>query len=176
MLFDRRTAFFIVLCCLPLLFFSKINLLSLSKSETAGIRFDDVVLCFCCIFLFWAHCVCGKEDVLHRTVGDGLCTVVTDILFDESGFLALWIDPGIIEHFLLPADVGIFYFLLHRSAERSTVSTGTMIKLFFAWNAFLMVLQKLAIVGQFTSSGYIPHCQPTASRELALFLLRQGCC
>ena len=72
-LFDRRTSFFLVLCCLPLLFFPKVNLISLSKNETAGIRFDDIVLLFICVGFFWAHMALEKKDVLDRAVGGGLC-------------------------------------------------------------------------------------------------------
>jgi hypothetical protein len=155
MVFDRRTAFFIVLCCLPLLFFPKINLLSLSKSETAGIRFDDVVLLVLCVFLFWAHVTVekGMSSIERWVMAFVLWSLVS--FATNRVFVAFGLIPASSSIFYCLRMLEYFIFFYIGALSAPILSTGTVIKLFFVWNAFLMILQKLAIVGQFTSSGYV---------------------
>jgi hypothetical protein len=153
--FDRRTAFFLLFLCLPLLFFPKINLLSLSKTETAGIRLDDFVLLFLSIFLFWAHVTLEKSmSTIERWVTAfvlwSLLSFVTNRIFLALGLIpvgsSIFYCLRIFEYFL-------FFYIGAFSA--SFLSANRLITLFFVWNFAIMLLQKFSIIGMFASTGYI---------------------
>lgn len=154
-LFDKRTSFFLALCCLPLLFLPKINLFSLSASETAGIRIDDFVLMFLSIVLFWAHVSVEKRmSSIEKWV----------MAFVLWSCLSFAVNRVFLIFHLIPATSIIFYsirmleyfvFFYVGMLSAPLISIGSMITFFFVWNAVIMVLQKLSLVGMFASSGYV---------------------
>lgn len=154
--FDRFTSFWLMVCCLPLLFLPKINLVSLGERETAGVRIDDFILLIFCVLLFWAHFalrakMCDLERWMYALVAFSFFSFLSNRILVTAGLLqvnaSLFYCVRLFEYFL-------FFYLGALCVQFFKIST--LIKAFFLWNFLLMVLQKFAIIGQFSSSGYIP--------------------
>lgn len=155
-LFDKRTAFFLLAMTLPLLFLPKVNLLTLGQ-ETAGLRLDDLFLFSFALICFWANFALRKslssiEKTLFAIVGLSLFSFSVNRLLFSAHILpvssSLFYCLRILEYFL--------FFYIGALAFRF-VRIETIVKLFFAWNLILMVLQKLQIVGIFSVEGYISN-------------------
>lgn len=154
-IFDRYSSFWIVICCLPLLFFPKINLISLSERETAGIRVDDIFLLLFGIVFFWAHCalkkrMTGLERWVMILVGFSLFSFSLNRIFVFFGMLhvnaSIFYCLRILEYFL-------FFYIGMFSAQ--FVRSKTIITWLFLWNLLLMLLQKAELIGHFSVSGYL---------------------
>ncbi|EFB42027.1 hypothetical protein [Parachlamydia acanthamoebae] len=153
-LFDKKTTCLILAFCLPLLFFPKINLIKFSEKETAGIRLDDVILLGTFFILFWARfslktALCKFEKWLFAVVGFSLFS------FFCNRFLVS-IDS-------LHVHSKIFYCL--RILEYATffyvgcfaydfVSERKIMYGFLVWNLAIMAMQKVGLIGGFSSAGY----------------------
>lgn len=153
--FDKSFSFWLVLCGLPLLFLPKINLLSFGDRETAGLRFDDFVLFFYCVIIFWAHFTLQKtmnsfERSLLIIVTFSLFSFALNRFFVQEGWLHV---NASIFYCLRIAEYFIFFYIGAMSI--SFFRTSSVITLFFLWNAFLMILQKAELVGQFTLGSYV---------------------
>jgi hypothetical protein len=155
-LFDKRTAFFLLVLTLPLLFLPKVNLIAFGQ-ETAGLRLDDIILFAFAIICFWANFSLRKslsdiETTLFAIVGLSLFSFTVNRLLFEAHILpvssSLFYCLRILEYFL--------FFYVGAIAFRF-VRIETVVKLFFAWNLLLMLLQKLQILGIFSVEGYISN-------------------
>lgn len=154
--FDKSFSFLIVALCLPLLFLPKINLIGLGAQETAGIRVDDILLLFFCVIIGWAHFVLQKRSIpierwIALLVAFSLFSFLCNRILVAQGYLhvdaSLFYCLRIAEYFLF-FYIGILSTLFFR--------TSSIIGAFFLWNMLLMVLQKIGIIGYFSSSsGYV---------------------
>lgn len=157
-LLERRSAFFVVCLCVPLLFFPKINLISVGETETAGLRIDDLCLLFCAVILFWAHSLVRKGFLDMELILIGL------VGFSCLSFLS---NRVLVTFELLHLDAKIFYcfrileyfvFFYIGTLMTRFLKLETLIKAFFAWNLLLMLLQKIGAIGEFNSTiGYNPE-------------------
>ena len=153
-LFDKRSTLLLLIFCLPLLFFPKINLITIGQ-QTAGLRIDDFILLGLSIVCFWANFSLEKrlsdiEIALFSLVGFSLLSCIinhllyaADLLPVKASFLYCF---RILEYFLF-FYIGIFAFRFFR--------IETIVGAFFLWNLFLMLLQKFQVVGIFSVEGYI---------------------
>jgi hypothetical protein len=158
-LFNKSTSLFFVICGLPLLFLPKINLLSFGDRETAGIRFDDIVLFFICILFFWAHFSLQKsmnkiERLVFIIISFSLLSFGLNRLFVAENWLHV---NASIFYCLRLAEYFIFFYLGAMSV--SFFRTSPIISVFFIWNLILMALQWAGLIGQFTSMGYLGSTQ-----------------
>lgn len=154
-MFDRRSSLFIVLCCLPLLFFPKINIIRLGDGETAGLRIDDFFLLFFSFIILWAHLIVRKgllqiEATIVALVGFSLLSYISNRVLVSLEVLHLdakiFYCVRILEYFL--------FFYVGAMATRF-FRIESIIKAFFVWNLLLMVLQKFGAIGEFNSlTGY----------------------
>ena len=161
--FDRYTSFWLMLCCLPLLFLPKINLMSLGDRETAGIRIDDIVLLVFCVVLFWSHFslrkkMCPEERWMMALVLFSLFSFLSNRMLVATGYLhvnaSLFYCLRLFEYFL-------FFYIGALAALFFRVST--VIKVFFLWNVLLMALQKFGLIGQISVSGYVADASDRVS-------------
>ncbi len=164
-LFDKTFSFWLVLCGLPLLFLPKINLISFGTRETAGIRFDDIVLLMLCIIILWAHFSVQKsmnaiERWLLFFVSFSLCSFALNRLFFQAEWLHV---SASIFYCVRIAEYFIFFYIGAMSLQ--FFSTFTVIAAFFIWNALLMVLQRAEMVGQFALGEYVSS---TAGRVVGI--------
>lgn len=152
--FDRYFSFWLVVCCFPLLFLPKINLISLGARETAGIRIDDLVLLGFCLVIFWAHFalskqMCELERWIIALLVFSLISFFSNRIFVGLGILhvdaSLFYCLRLFEYFL-------FFYIGTLTALFFRVST--IVTVFFVWNLLLMVLQKVGLLGQFSVAGY----------------------
>ncbi len=151
--FDKFSVLLILMLYLPLLFFPKINLFQVSADQTAGIRIDDILMLLFSIVLFWAHFslekrLCQVEKWVFLFTFFSLVSffsnkilVALNVLHTESN---IFYSFRMLEYFLY-FYIGAFCSVFFRSS--------TIIKWFFFWNVSLMILQKMGILGRF-SSGY----------------------
>ena len=153
--FDRYASFWLAVCCLPLLFLPKINLISLGDRETAGIRIDDFVLLGFCLIIFWAHFalrmkMCSLERWIVALLAFSLFSFLSNRILVEMGILqvnaSLFYCLRLFEYFLF-FYIGALCCLFF--------GTSSVIKAFFLWNLLLMALQKAGLIGQFSVSGYV---------------------
>lgn len=152
--FDRKLSLFILLFCLPLLFLPKINLISLDSGETAGLRFDDIILLFLGIILMWTH----FRSQQHFFKIEGWILLIT--VFSVISFL---MNQVLVISDVLAINAKIFYsfrileyFLFFYVGAMATqyFSGRAIVFAFFLWNLFLMTLQKLNWAGGIISKGY----------------------
>lgn len=153
-LFDKKLSLLLILFIVPLLFLPKINLISF-KSETAGIRVDDLLLFGFAILLGWAQLLLRKQ--LHQAEAWILCLTVFSILsFISSHFLyQLEIIPIQSKVFYTLRLFEYFLFFYIGSLAAQVLGHNKVVKAFFLWNAFLMVFQKLGWIGALTVGGYM---------------------
>lgn len=154
-LFERKSSLLILLFCLPLLFLPKINILSLSETETAGLRIDDFILCGLFLVLIWSHLSLRKrfhriEVYLLGIVAFSIFSFLSNRILVEMGILhinsKIFYCLRILEYFL-------FFYIGAMAAQ--FFKAHTILTAFFVWNLLLMVLQKVGILGEFSSSsGY----------------------
>jgi len=154
--FDRLFSFWLSVLFLSLLFLPKINLISFGGKETAGIRFDDILLMLFCMVLFWAHFILQKKTIeienwIFALTGFSLLSFFLNRVFVAAGILhvnaSIFYCLRLFEYFLFfyIGAISAFFFRPSR-----------VIKAFFLWNMGLMLLQKLGLIGQFTVAGYTP--------------------
>jgi hypothetical protein len=150
-LLDRQSSLFIVLLCLPLLFLPKINLITLGEGETAGLRIDDFFLLAFSLILMWAHFTVRKglleiEVAILSIVGFSLVSFLSNKILVSMDILQLdaklFYCLRLLEYFL--------FFYIGTIAARFC-ETFTLIKTFFLWNLFWMVLQRVGLIGEFSS-------------------------
>ncbi len=155
-LFHPRIAFFILLFCLPLLFLPKINLIRIDQETMTGIRVDDFFLFAFALLLAWAH----------FSIRKGLLPIESWIVAITCFSLFSWvINRGLVTMQVLYAPASLFhcvrlieyflFFYIGLLAARA-FRERTVVALFFSWNFLLMILQRLGIVGEFSSiHGYL---------------------
>jgi len=153
--FDKKTMFLLTWLTLPLLFLPKINILSFGR-ETAGIRIDDLILLIFAVVCFWGNLTVRKsfsdiEKCVAYITGLALVSFIINRVLNVADILnvqsSLFYALRLLEYFS--------FFYIGKMAVRF-YSTNTIILLFFLWNALLMVLQKIQLIGIFTSDGYQP--------------------
>jgi hypothetical protein len=154
--FDRNTSFLIVLLCLPLIFLPKINLIGFGGKETAGIRLDDIILLILFGIVFWAHFSLRRRfDEIERSV----------FILVAFSLFSFTINRFLVAADLLHVHASLFYcvrlleyFLFFYLGALSSLffKAGTIIRAFFLWNLLIIILQKIGLVGQFSTHGYIP--------------------
>ncbi len=153
--FDRKSSLILVLLCLPLLFFPKINLIKLSQGETAGLRIDDLILFFFSIVLLWAHF--SMRNFFFKIELWVFALVCFSFFSYFSNKILVLIE-------VLPVNSKIFYcvrifeyflFFYVGAMASQFFRENRIIKAFFIWNLSLMLLQKAGVIGEFNSmSGY----------------------
>ena len=152
--FDKKFSLLLLFFGAILLFFPKINLISLSAGETAGIRVDDLVLLLIASLIIWGHFILN-EKILKIEGWIVLLTVFSFLSFISNQLLVeinvLHINAKIYYVFRLFEYFLFFYIGLIASRYRVG---DQIIKMFFAWNIFLMILQKFHIMGAISSVGY----------------------
>lgn len=150
-LLDRKSSLLIVLCCLPLLFLPKINLISVGEGETAGLRVDDFCLLLFSFILLWAHFTVRKgllkiELMVLALVGFSLLSYFSNKFLVSIDALQLeakiFYSVRLLEYFL-------FFYIGILAAP--FLSVRTVIKAFFVWNLLWMILQKFGLFGEFSS-------------------------
>ncbi|MBA3815784.1 MAG: hypothetical protein H0X29_04545 [Parachlamydiaceae bacterium] len=155
-LFDRYFSFWILICCLPLLFLPKINLFSIAERESAGVRIDDLILLVLSVVLFWGHFILQKR----------LCEIERWV-FILTGFslFSYALNHLMLTFHLLHVHASIFYclrlleyfmFFYVGALSFQFVKLSTIIKALFLWNLGLMLLQRTELIGQFSILGYLP--------------------
>ncbi len=153
-LLDKRSQLFLVLFCLPFLFFPKINLISI-KGETAGVRLDDFMLLGLAAIVFWAHIALRKHLLpLERTVL--LITVYSFFSFCLSKIFYLmdWLPfSGRLPYTLRLFEYFIFFYIGLLAAQ--FFSLRNVMKAFFGFNLIIIILQKLNLIGGFGPHGYM---------------------
>lgn len=152
--FDHRLSLFILLFTLPLLFLPKINLISVDSGETAGLRIDDLVLFFLALLLMWSHTLSHQrmdkiEGWILLLTGFSFLSFFSSRLLSSSQVLyteaKIFYTVRLLEYFLFfyIGAIASHYFQRH-----------TIIRAFFLWNVFIMLLQKFQITGGVSSEGY----------------------
>jgi hypothetical protein len=155
--FNKHFSFLIVIFCLPLLFLPKINLVSFPGRETAGIRLDDVLLLFLFLIVFWAHFALNRrlKDIefwIFILMAFSFFSFILNRFFVSLGILHV---DSIIFYCVRLFEYFVFFYI--GSLCSLFMKARTVIKVFFCWNLMIMVLQKAAILGQFTVDGYNPN-------------------
>jgi hypothetical protein len=155
-IFSFKTAYLLSLFCLALLYLPKINFISFSTSETAGVRIDDIVLFGTSIFFFWAFVS------LRRKFLDVEKLMFTIILFSLFSFLCnkILVTLGMIFEtavfFYAVRLFEYFIFFYIGLAAANVFRLQSVLTLFFGLNVVFIVLQKAGLVGAFTSlDGYV---------------------
>lgn len=151
---SKKTSYFLVLLCLPLLFLPKVNLITFGGRETAGIRIDDIALFSVSFLIFWAHIATKKplfliEKCLFTIVAFSLFSYACNRLFVSSGFLH--VDANIL-YALRIFEYFIFFYIGFYAAQH--FKSNTIIWMFFVMNFLLMGAQKMGVVGYFSNYGY----------------------
>lgn len=153
-LLDKRSAFFLLVMCLPLLFLPKINLMTFGQ-QTAGLRFDDLILLGFAMVCLWAN------FSLRQHLLDIEVTILAIVLLSLFSFS---INRLLFAAGILPVSASFFYcfrlleyflFFYIGSLAVRFYQLESIIKAFFVWNLLLMLLQKLQLVGIFSVEGYI---------------------
>jgi hypothetical protein len=150
-LFDRKSALFLVLLCIPLLFLPKINLIKFDETSTAGLRIDDLVLLLFGCILAWAHLTTRKgliniEIWLLTFVAFSLFSFISNKLLVSLGILHV---NATIFHCVRILEYFLFFYIGILASD--FFRSNTIITAFFLWNFMLMVLQKFGIIGEFNS-------------------------
>lgn len=153
--FDKKLLYILLLFCIPLLFLPKINLIAISENETAGLRIDDLILLFFFLILFWARLIQDKgiekvELLLFSFLGVGVFSFFTNRLFIAVDLLPT--NPSSILYVFRVLEYFLFFYLGRLAYP--VIKQSLVIKLFFVWNAILLVFQKYAVLGQFNAEGY----------------------
>ncbi len=154
--FDRFFSLIIVICCLPLLFFPKINLLLLSQSETAGLRIDDFILLLFSLIIFWAHFVLKiKATALERWFFAFIAFALFSYFSNRLlvGLEILHVNASIFYVFRL-LEYFLFFYIGMLCSLHFPISS--VIKAFLIWNILIMAGQKMGVIGHFSTTGYIP--------------------
>jgi hypothetical protein len=146
----------VALLGVPLFFLPKVNLISFA-GESAGLRVDDVIILLICLFIFIiAHRDNPKKIVFGAIIYILVCIIsnfLNIILFHRSNFLY---SVRFIEYYAF-FYVGYFY------AKRYKIIT--LVKWYLLISAVVMVLQKLELLGGFSSEGYV---ETSAYRAIGL--------
>lgn len=148
---ERKSAFLVALFSLPLLFLPKINLIVLGGGETAGLRLDDIILLFISMCILWAHGYSKNgffkiEAIVLTITSVSLFSFFFNRVLVELGILhleaKLFYCVRILEYFLF-FYIGVF--------TASLFDGRKVIVAFLVWNVAIMTLQKLGILGEFSS-------------------------
>lgn len=151
-----KSALLLVLCTLPLLFMPKVNLTSM-EGETAGVRIDDLILMTFTLVLLFAH------FSLHKGITDIEKWI---IILTGFSFLSYFSNRFFVSYGWLHVNANIFYcvrlfeyflFFYVGAFASQFFKLSSIIKALFLWNASIMVLQKLGLVGGMTNYGYAPQ-------------------
>lgn len=139
---------------IPLLFLPKINLITFSQ-ETAGVRFDDAVLLGFSMLILWAHVAVQKklnpiETCVFAVTLVSLFSFAMNRLLVAGDFLH--VDAKVFYAFRI-MEYFIFFYIGAMAVQFFRLNS--LLVAFFLWNAALMVLQRLHIVGVFSVDGYM---------------------
>lgn len=179
--FDSKSTLFLIIFCLPLLFLPKINLLSFGGRETAGIRIDDLVLLGTAVLILWAHFALDKkmldiEKWMFALVGFSFLSFLSNRMMVAVGILHV---KAIVFYVFRIFEYFIFFYIGLFCTR--FMNPSKVIKVFFAWNLLLMLLQKAGLIGQFGSWGYLSTATDRVSgiasfpSEAGLFLNLSFC-
>lgn len=152
--FDQKLSLAILLLTLPLLFLPKVNLLSLDAGETAGLRIDDLILFFFGSIFMWSHALSHQrlfkiEGWMLLITALSLFSFLTNRFFVSLDILHM---DAKIFYVIRPLEYFLFFYI---GAIVSQHMNGTVIiRIFFLFNLFLMVLQKLQLAGGVIAAGY----------------------
>lgn len=156
--FNVKTSWFFTIVCITLLFLPKINIISFSGRETAGIRTDDLVLLFFSILLFWGH-LSTKQT--FSNIEKTLFTIVIFSLFSyASNQLLIKFDRLHVEANILYALRIFEYFLFFYVGYYAMriLNLNKLIFFYFALNTALMTFQKCGWIGYWGLYGYESTC------------------
>lgn len=153
-LFQKSFILFFLALGLPLLFIPKINLITFTD-ETAGVRIDDAVLLGFSLIILWAHVAIQKRLSPIETWTFAI-TLISVFSFVMNRLLVsgefLHVDAKIFYAFRI-LEYFIFFYVGAMATQFFRLSS--LLIAFFAWNVFIMLLQRLQIVGVFSVDGYM---------------------
>lgn len=151
--FEKKILFFVSLFCLILLFLPKLNIFTFAK-ETAGIRVDDIVLLVLGLFLVWAFILKNKTIIklefwLFSIVFFSFISFIINVFLVELGYLQvkakIFYVVRILEYFL-------FFYIGCMASE--FFNLNNLIKTFLTINIFVMIMQKIGLIGRLTEFGF----------------------
>ncbi|MDP1880173.1 MAG: hypothetical protein Q8K60_04465 [Parachlamydiaceae bacterium] len=151
--FESKLSFVLFLISIPLLFMPKINLINVGN-ETAGLRFDDLFLLTVAALIMLTHGLSRKK--LYNI--EGWILILTG--FSILSFLS---NRFLVSLQVVHLDAKVFYavrlleyfmFFYIGTMAFQFDQKGKIIRFFFLWNFFLMILQKLNLAGAVTVLGY----------------------
>ncbi len=152
--FEHKLSLTLLFLSIPLLFLPKINLISIAAGESAGLRIDDMVLFFIGTLLMWSHALSHKK--IYKIEGWVL-------LITAFSFISFFANRILVSSNLLFMNAKIFYtvrlmeyfiFFYIGAIAAQYFNSSTIIRAFFLWNVFIMILQKLNLAGAVTVEGY----------------------
>lgn len=152
--FEHKLSITLLFVSIPLLFLPKINLISISSQESAGLRIDDIVLFFIGILLMWSHALSHKK--LYKIEG-------WILLITAFSFISFFSNRLLVSSNLLNMNAKIFYtarlleyfiFFYVGAMAAQYFNGSTIVRAFFLWNFLIMTLQKLNLAGAVTVEGY----------------------
>lgn len=152
--FDDKLSLVILMLTIPLLFLPKINLISIAERESAGLRIDDMILFVIGILFMWSHALSHQQ--IYKI--EGYVLWITGLSFVSFFFNRFFVSLD-----LLSINAKIFYsvrlveyfIFFYIGALTSYYFKGTtIIRAFFLWNVFIMILQKMNLAGAVTVEGY----------------------
>ena len=171
---DHFLSLAILMVTIPLLFLPKVNLIALGSQETAGIRIDDIILLAVSLIIVWARFAYRRqpfpeEKWFFSLVVLSFFSFAINYLFSVLGMLHASANIlyccRLIEYFSF-FYIGIIaapYLSLHR-----------LLSVFLFFNALVMVLQWLGIIGEFSVEGYHAY-STTRLSGIASFPSEMGC-
>lgn len=151
--FDNKLAVLTLILCIPLLFLPKINLLTVG-GESAGIRYDDLILLIVGSLILCAH-LFSRKDIYKIEVWILLITAFSFVSFFANRILMnfdiIYMDAKI---FYVVRLLEYFMFFYIGATATRFVKGEIVVQIFLVWNLLLMTLQKLGWIGAITVLGY----------------------
>lgn len=150
---DKKLSLLLLLFAIPLLFLPKFNILAVG-SETAGIRYDDVVLFIASFILLFSRLSSKKayeplEKVIFLITAFSLVSFVINRLLFSMQLLYV---PANLLYALRLFEYFLFFYIGFVASHYMKISS--VIGVFFLWNVALIFLQRLGVIGAITVSGY----------------------
>lgn len=153
-MFDKKSSLILLLFTIPLIFLPKINLVGF-EDESAGIRIDDLILFVFSGIIFWAVFQTERNFSLFEN-GILMITSFSLISFLSNKILAFShvIDVDAKIFYCIRLFEYFFFFYIGVLYAR-LFSLDRLLLVFFLWNAFLMVLQKVNLIGGILNGNYV---------------------
>jgi hypothetical protein len=147
---ENKLLYLILFFSLPLLFFPKINLLSF-ENQTAGVRIDDLILFGLGVFLLGLFIARNRlVKGIEKWVFWLMMTALFSFFINRTTYFFGLIDVKANIFYVLRLPEYFVFFFLGAFCAR-VLDLKKLLIIFVVMNAFIMLLQKGGILGQFTS-------------------------